>query len=476
MSENLSRREFIQVTAAGNLLTLSVPSLLTADAAFKPPVLVSPGCRKSKVKVGKLYIGTPKNHWPTPLLDLKEEVQEYEKEFGRMKKEFADVDFTVNELITSADQLPPLYDRLKETDGILAIQVTMGIDKTLSNILSVQKPTILFAIPYSGHDWVGFGALRNRKEGARFDCILSSDKQQLAAAVRPFRAIHHLREAKILNITTNAPAPDYLKAIKDKFGTEIKVIGREPILEAYESISDSVARQEADQWIAKAEKIVEPSKEEIIKSCKLALAFQKVLDAEEATVMSADCYGSMYHQLPAFPCIGWVRFNNMGLGGICESDLRSAMTHIIYQGLVGKPGFISDPTLDVSKESIILAHCLGSTKMDGPEGETCPYLIRSIMERQEGAVIEAKMRIGQKVTQAILIGTDLMPYFTGEIIDTPESPRGCRTKITVKVDGDIDKLWQNWSNGLHRQTCYGNIVPDLQRFCRFQGIKLVNEA
>jgi hypothetical protein len=66
------------------------------------------------------------------------------------------------------------------------------------------------------------------------------------------------------------------------------------------------------------------------------------------------------------------------------------------------------------------------------------------MERREGVVPQVKMQTGRKVTQAILIGTDSLLYFTGEIIDAPvglEVDRGCRTKITVKVDGDAEKLW-----------------------------------
>jgi hypothetical protein len=117
--------------------------------------------------------------------------------------------------------------------------------------------------------------------------------------------------------------------------------------------------------------------------------------------------------------------------------------------------------------------------MDGPDGPDAPYKIRTIMERQAGAVPQVQMRIGQKVTQTRLLGTDFMPYFTGEIIDTPVSlkhDRGCRTKITVKVDGDVTKLWQNWSDGLHRQTCYGDITKELGFFCRFKDIKMVNEA
>ncbi len=221
---------------------------------------------------------------------------------------------------------------------------------------------------------------------------------------------------------------------------------------------------------------------EIYKSCRLALAFEKLLDEENATVITADCYGSMYGPLCkayAFPCIGFTRLNDMGLGGICESDLPSAMTHILFQGLSGKPGFISDPTVDESNSTIILAHCLGSTRMDGPDGSCAAYKIRTIMERQEGAVAQVEMQIGQVVTQGMLVGTDLIPYFTGEIVDTPvslEDNRGCRTKIAVRVDGDITKLWQNWSHGLHRVTCYGDITKELEHFCRFKEIEMINEA
>jgi L-fucose isomerase-like protein len=181
----------------------------------------------------------------------------------------------------------------------------------------------------------------------------------------------------------------------------------------------------------------------------------------------------------AYPCIGFTRLNNMGLGGICESDLKAAMTHVIFQGLTGRPGFVSDPTVDESNNTIILAHCLGTAKMDGPDGPAAPYKLRSIMERRGGAVPQVQMRIRQKVTQAILIGTDFMPYFTGVIVGAPVSidmDRGCRTKITVRVDGDVTKLWKSWSDGLHRQTCYGDLTRELENFCRFEKIKLIEEA
>jgi hypothetical protein len=484
MNNKISRREFIQLTVAGGALCLggSGPAGSLAGLAFganpKGSRLISPGCRGTKVKVARIYMGTSSGLWPKPDLDFRNEIRFYESEFAKLSNELSDVEFVVDRLITSADQVGPFKSKLNEMDGILLIHFNIGVRPILDEILSVGKPTVVFAVPFSGHGWTGFGGLQKQPLGAKMECMLTSDYKQLAVAIRPFRAIHHLSQAKILNVTTRSFA-GYADAVKNKFGTEIKQIGLEQVEDAYNNVSDSRAKAETELWIKGASEVVEPSRGEIFKSCKLALAFEEMLDRENATVMTVDCYGTMWDKtikLPAYPCIGFTRLNNMGLGGICESDLQSAMTHIIFQGLVGKPGFISDPTIDESNNSIILAHCLGTTKMDGPDGPAAPYKLRTVMERREGVTPQVFMRIGQKVIQAKLVGTDFLPYFTGQIIDAPDIDRGCRTKITVKVDGDTEKLWKNWSSGLHRVTCYGDITKELGFFCRFKEIKMVDEA
>jgi hypothetical protein len=478
MNKQINRREFIQLTTAGSALCLGGSGILALGANRNAPDLISPGSRGTKVKVARIYMGTSHGLWPKPKLDFRNEIRFYESEFAKLKDELSDVDFVIDRLVSSADQVGPLKNTLKEMDGILAIHFNIGVRPILNEILSVGKPTVVFAVPYSGHGWTGFGSLQKQPLGAKLECMLTSDYKQLAVAVRPFRAIHHLREAKILNVTTRSFA-GYADAVKGKFGTEIKRISLEQVFDAYNALSDSKAEAETRLWIKGASEVVEPSRKEIFKSCKLALALEDLLNRENATVMTVDCYGTMWDKtikLPAYPCVGFTRLNNMGLGGICESDLQSAMTHIIYQGLVGKPGFISDPTVDESNNSIILAHCLGTTKMDGPDGPDAPYKLRTVMERREGVTPQVFMRIGQKVTQAKLVGTDFLPYFTGVVIDAPDVDRGCRTKITVKVDGDTEKLWKNWSSGLHRVTCYGDITKELGFFCKFKDIKMVNEA
>ena len=481
MSGEIDRRTFMQMTAAGGAVYVAGSGLLTATASAKGSKLISPGCRKSKVKVARLYMGTGHGLWPKPTLNLQDEIRFYGTQFAKLADDIADVDFTVDELVTSAEQVQRLKSRLQGVDGILVIHLNMGVGGILREILSVGRPTAVFAVPYSGHGWVGFGAMQKQPIGAKMECFLTSDYSQLAVALRPFRAMHHLREAKILNLTTRN-FKSYADSMKKKFGTEIERIELDRVVRAYEAVDDRQAQAETERWVKGADAVVEPSRKDVFKSCKLALALENILAEEDATVMTVDCYGTMWNKtikLPAYPCVGFCRLNNMGLGGICESDLRSAMTHIILQGLTGRPGFISDPTVDESNNSIILAHCLGSTKMDGPNGPAAPYKLRTVMERREGVTPQVEMRRGQRVTQTILIGTESLLYFTGEIIDAPVAladDRGCRTKITVKVDGDATILWKNWSNGLHRQTVYGDVTKELARFCRYSEVKLVNEA
>jgi len=478
MKQGIDRREFIRLTVAGGALCLAGSGISAFGANPKGSRLISPGCRGTKVKVARIYMGTSHGLWPKPKLDFKNEIRFYESEFAKLKDELSDVEFVVDRLISSADQVGPLKGKLQEVDGILAIHLNIGIRPILDEILSVGKPTVLFAAPYSGHGWTRFGDLQKQELGAKMECMLTSDYGQLAVAVRPFRAIHHLREAKILNLTTRSLA-GYADPVKEKFGTEIKRIELDQVVDAYNAVGDGDAKAETERWIKGAQKLEEPSRADVFKSCKLALALEDLLDQENATVMTVDCYGTMWDKtikLPAYPCLGFTRLNDMGLGGICESDLQCAMTHIIMQGLVGKPGFISDPTVDESNNSIILAHCLGTTRMDGPARPAAPYKLRTVMERREGVVPQVFMQTGRKVTQAKLVGTDFLPYFTGEIIDAPDIDRGCRTKITVKVDGDVEKLWKNWTSGLHRQTCYGDITKELGFFCKFKEINMVNEA
>ncbi|MDI6844949.1 MAG: hypothetical protein QME28_02305 [Candidatus Saccharicenans sp.] len=173
----------------------------SALSSSPAPGLVSPGGR-TKVKVARIYMGLPRPHWPKLSLNLEEEDRTYEEFFSRQKEELADVDFTVNILASKPEDIIQQPEKIKQADGILAIHLTIWITPILEEILKFKKPTVIFAASYSGHEWTYYGSLMKQEKGEMVDCFLTSNRQELVRAIRPFRAVHHLREAIILNLTT----------------------------------------------------------------------------------------------------------------------------------------------------------------------------------------------------------------------------------------------------------------------------------
>ena len=96
--------------AGGCACCLNAGNLFALPTSSGSTTLISPGCRRSKVKVAKIYLGTPKAHWPTPKMDIEAERNRYEAEFARMGKEFADVDFVTNQLVTKKEDLAGLRE------------------------------------------------------------------------------------------------------------------------------------------------------------------------------------------------------------------------------------------------------------------------------------------------------------------------------------------------------------------------------
>jgi L-fucose isomerase-like protein len=456
------------VSATGAFIgARAVTNVLAAEAA--PPPLRP----KSKIRVAKVYLAIPRSGWPKPDLDLAADVRKYEEEFAKLQPQLADVEFVEGGLVTSAQQLAAVKERFREVSGILAIHLNCGVTPYVTSLLELNVPLVFFAMPYAGHEWHTIASLQ--RLGKKIEMFPTSNYADLVAAVRPFRAIQRLQEAKVLYIRDPGPDPKYVQAIREKFGTEIINVPSQELVAAYQAIPPADAEAHAETWIRGAERVIEPPREDIVKGARMDLALFKLVEAAGAAAITINCLGmGLIDRDMGYPCLGFCRLNDVGLGGVCEADLKSTMTHLLFLNLVGKPGFVTDPVIDLATNTIIHAHCVSATKMDGPEGPTAPYIIRNHLEDHRGCVLQVKMRVGEKITMSRLIGSDILLYSTGEIVSTPDVDRGCRTKIAAKV-GQAQKFLDNWSCGLHRVVFYGDHTADLRRFCRLKDIRLVNE-
>ncbi len=471
MITDVSRRCFLKSTAAGVVSAGALAALAERLAAMSPQPALGP---KSKVRIGKLYLGREHPGWPTSKVDLNADMRRFEAQLAKLGEGLADVEFVEGGLIANDAQLAAAKEKFKGVSGILAIHLTMGIGGQLQSLFDTGIPIMLFALPYSGHEWHTMAGWQ--RQGKLIEVFPSSRYEDVLTAIRPFRAIHRLKEARVLNVSNGPADAVYCQALKEKFGTEIISLLLPDLQKAYEAADRGEAMADMRRWIKEAKKIVEPTREEILKSSVMYIAMRDLLAQHGAVVITMNCLGmGLMDRGMGYPCLGFVRFNNMGLGGVCEADLKSTMTHLIFSYLVGKPGFVTDPVFDESNSTIIHAHCVAATQMLGPGTPASPYHIRSHLEDGRGASLMVKLPIKQKVSMARLLGTDKMLFSTGDAVDSPFVERGCRTKLTVKVE-HIEKFLENWSSGLHRVIFYGDHRRDIQRYCRFAQIHLIHEG
>ncbi|HPA19840.1 MAG TPA: hypothetical protein PLU30_18970 [Verrucomicrobiae bacterium] len=468
MDTKVSRRCFLQTTATG-LLSSGALLAMAQRLSAAPPEL---GLR-SKIRVGKIYLGRPRGGWPTPLLDLEAEIRRFEAEMAKLPG-LGDIEFIDCGLVSDAAQIAGAREKCKDASGLLVVHLSIGTAPLMQALMESNIPMVIFSMPYSGHEWHVVAGWQ--REGRLVDVLPSSRYEDIAVAVRPFRAVQRLRETRVLHVSTREANAEYCGSIREKFGTEIISLGLADLQKAYQEVDQSEARADAERWAAEAEKIVEPGKDDILKGSVMYVAMRNLLAQHNAQAITMNCLGmGLIDRGMGYPCLGFVRFNNCLLAGVCEADLKSTMTQLIFTYLVGRTGFVTDPVFDLSTSSIIHAHCVAATQMEGPSSKPAPYHIRTHLEDNRGVSLQVRMPVGGKITMARLIGTDKLLFSTGDAIDSPFVDRGCRSKLTMRVENP-DRFLANWSCGLHRVIFYGDHGRDVARFCRLTKIRMLYEG
>jgi L-fucose isomerase-like protein len=318
--------------------------------------------------------------------------------------------------------------------------------------------------------------------------MATRDWRELATAIALLKAVGQMRQSKLL--LASAKAGPRAKDIRERFGPEVIDITTDQLIAAHKAVDEKLATETAHSlFIKPARKIVEPSRAEIVKSAKMYLAMKQLMAGAGAQAIAVNCLGGIPIQILGYPCLGFAQLCDEGFVGACEADLDSTLTMLLFAYAFGKPGFITDPLFDTSKNAVIHAHCVSPTRMDGPGGTRAPFNIRTHRDDNRGASLEVAMRVGQPITCAKFIDDEALLISTGKIIEGKPrqfDDRGCRTQITTAVHGDARKMMANWSADmkkyrdirtlLHRVVFYGDHTAAVQQLASLMGFKVIPEC
>jgi len=506
-SHAVSRRAFVKRSSAA---IAAVGGLTSAASAVGESA-------EGKVRLALVFLSKPGSSWPWPGFDARGREREV---LGLLKKGCPEIEF-VPVVIQNPNDVQKAIAVKDDVDGYLVYVVTLNwnLQRSITQIGKLGKPMIV-ADEYLGGSGVflrGYSDLC--RQGLPAVGVASTRADDLVAVVRCFTGVKEpgvtpasfARRCRQVYRQTFPPVgamkctddPVSLTGIKEcieRFkGSRFLIVGRgkpgqqgeflgakgiyvgfDELKALYDEADPDEAADWARRWSEDAEMVVEAKPEWIRKAAAVYLATLKLLKKHGADTVTMNCLGGFAQgKLPAYPCLGFVQILNDGGQGVCEAMPDDTLSMLMARILTGRPGYVSDPVLDTSKNQIIYAHCLATTKVFGPEGESNPFRIRTLHNRDpRGTCVQSLLPAGYMTTSFRTNFTRKeMVIHQAKAVGNLDSERGCRSQLVGEVRGDIGNLFDQWDRfSWHRVTVFGDVKEPLIEFGKALGLKIVQEA
>lgn len=413
-------------------------------------------------------------------------------------------------------------DKADRVDGYVIYQMNNWA-KAMLPVIASGKPTIVadFIFAGTGGSLVYTSDLRTKHNN--FSLVASSKIEDLAEAIKRFRllrkgatpaefaaACDRLRRERTPTESLSACKDDPLqiasisdciaamkrtklisvgkkmrdvsKEVKQQLGIDIVDVSYEEIAAAYEATDRDRAREHAARWKSEARSIELDDVDATLEgSGRMYLALQDVMKKHQSDSITVECLGGFYGGFfKAYPCMGFVELLNAGKIGACQADILSSVTMIAMKHLINRPGYISNPAIDTSKRRIIYTHCVSTTKPFGPDSSANPYSILTHTEDQSGASVRSYLPEGYMTTTLeIQPARREILCHCAKSVENLTNPRGCRTKLSCEVVGDMEKLLTFWDRDRyywHRVTFFGDLWEPVKELAAALRFKFVEEA
>ncbi len=493
---------------------------LATAGALGPVAGIAAEKQTQKVRVALVFLSNSAEReiWPYPGFDT---ASRHQQVIRLLREGCPQVEF-VPVVVPQPREIEKALAMKDEVDGYLVHTVTLnwGLTGTLAQMARLGQPMLVADEFLGGSGLFLVGCSGLRRQGLATAAVSSARDQDLVAVAKLFADIkkpgttpatftRQCEEAYRRTFAAVGP----MKCVKDKValsgisecvrrlkesrflivgagrptGEEHDFLGAKGIHISFDELKalyDKVGRDEAAEWARRwsnrAEKVVEATPEWIQNAGAVYLATRALLKKYGTDSVTMNCLGGFNAgQLPAYPCLGFMQLLDDGGQGVCEAMPDDTVSMLMARILTGRPGYVSDPALDTSKNQIVYAHCMAMTKVFGPQGAASRFRIRTLHNRDpRGCCAQSFLPEGYMTTSfRTNVAQRKMVIHQSKAVGNLDSDRGCRTQLVAEVRGDIGKLFHEWDRfGWHRVTVYGDIREPLIEFGKTLGLEIIAEA
>ncbi|HHW48161.1 MAG TPA: hypothetical protein GXX14_06030 [Clostridiaceae bacterium] len=371
----------------------------------------------------------------------------------------------------------------KEFDILCVCVGTWSEDHHLLDLLDyINKPVILWAFPA-----VDTGSLCGVQQiccmlkeldkdyfyvyGNTDDANVITEIGQISRAVALRNKLRFVRIGNIGGRTKGMTdiAYDELE-IKDRTGVRVENLDEDELAEAFKSTDEEQAREYWANLKTKVGKVTSTDKHGI-ESVRYYFAMKELINKYDLEGLVIKCYPKWMGKV----CLGYSLLSEEGIVCGCEGDINNTVSMKILYELSGMPVHNTDLLYpDPELNTVLFSHCgsggfsIASSYNDihfGPV-RLADTGVCSLFPAKTGKVTLVNI-VGRK-------GTFRMSVITGEAIQCGMEFPGNPLKVKFERDiNEINRIIANEGIGHHWMAGYGDLVKELEYFCRLNKIRLI---
>ena len=447
-----NRREFLTAAGATVGLMAMATTAVTAETTGDSPII------KQKADVRAVFLYPPSStfkdnpdgwwSWPGNEYDAEGRQKQYTREIDKISKKLGMTVNMTDEAVGTDTQVQQLAAKLskEKPDGLLMMMFYNNSLKHADILLKAAEKAKIPVIFYIGLGVKHGSVDRYRREGVYF--IQSLDNfDAIEYGLRMINTKKVMSQSRLLSITE---APEVREGVEKFFKTNVRVI---PFTQ-YEEIFDKISiGKKHREWIrgirGNATEIRGVTDIAMENASRAHFSLLELLERNQADGLTMNCLRRGMLK----PCISFSQLNGQLIPATCENDFGAMYTQLLGQQLTGQPGFQHNPCYDTERNSYYASHCTCAPKLNGPDGEELPYLLRRFAHTNEGScAIQVFWKQDQPVT--------MMRYYAGEkpnldiyagkvIASHPMPPAaGCTTNVEIEITNCEDAFKVNGHHNL----------------------------
>ncbi len=312
----------------------------------------------------------------------------------------------------------------------------------------------------------------------------------------------------------DVPVTEYDRAyparLKEYLGIDLVIVRSEELLREIGRVARQEAEKIADGWIEEALEMKNVTREDVVRSAEVYVAYKRLLEKYEAAAITGSSWALIPEgKLKAMPPLAEMELAKELIPCCCESLVDCTVTQMIGTYLSGRPAMVGDvlnewqglSPIDTPPENlIVVGHCYGPVNPHGDD--RVPYIIRDHVV-YESPVAQGWMQSWRPSSQAraykqlqdehiTLIGITVkwpvgepatvvkfdvydrkVSILTGTVRDGNAIFKDfddslCRTKIAVETTTSFENVL-----GGHQVVFYGDLTAGFKAFADLAGFEVV---